>query len=247
MIRFRSSDPLGRPRVAPFVALAAFGFVALGSGLAATLRPQQQAPGDPIPPMALDSTHVVTAETLARLRERSEDPGRPVDWFNLGAALLLSGDWEGAVEPLQRAAGTDDEELERDDTYDLALARALAGRPPELGGQLLFAEPRPMLEQAWDGFRWVLLQDPSAEDARWNLELVGRWLEQAEDPQDAGGGGGGGGGSDQADQRDAPSTPELSASEALDLLEQAAEEERDVQGRRLERNRSRDPVVRRNW
>ena len=58
---------------------------------------------------------------------------------------------------------------------------------------------------------------------------------------------GAGGGADNADERDAPSTPELSAAEALDLLEQAAEEERDVQGRRQERNRSRDPVVRQNW
>ena len=35
--------------------------------------------------------------------------------------------------------------------------------------------------------------------------------------------------------------------EALDLLDVAAEQERDVQGRRLERNRSRDPVVEKNW
>jgi hypothetical protein len=39
----------------------------------------------------------------------------------------------------------------------------------------------------------------------------------------------------------------LSAAEALDLLDVAAEQEKDVQGRRLERNRSRDPVVERNW
>lgn len=213
----------------------------------AVVSAMQQADAEPIPPMALDSTHVVSAEGLARLREKSEEPGRPVDWFNLGAALLVSGDWEGAVEPLQRALGTDDEELERSATYDLALARALAGRPAELGGQLLFEERRPLLEQAWDGFRWVLLQEPEDEDARWNLELVGRWLERDDDPQNDGGGGGGGGGADNADQQNVPSTPELSAAEALDLLEQAAEEERDVQGRRLERNRSRDPVVQRNW
>jgi tetratricopeptide (TPR) repeat protein len=197
--------------------------------------------------MALDSSRVVTAEALSGFRERTEDPGRPVDWFNLGAALLLSGDWEGAVEPLQRAIDTDDEALERSATYDLALARALAGRPPELGGELLFEERKPLLEQAWDGFRWVLRENPAAEDARWNLELVGRWLEQEEDPQDDGGGGGGGGASANADQSESPSTRELSAQEALDLLERAAEEERDVQGRRLERNRSRDPVVERNW
>jgi hypothetical protein len=109
----------------------------------------------------------------------------------------------------------------------------------------MFEERRPFLEQAWDGFRWVLRQDPGADDARWNLELVSRWLEQEEDPQDDGGGGGGGAAA--ADQTNTPSTRELSAAEALDLLDVAAEQEKDVQGRRLERNRSRDPVVERNW
>ena len=206
----------------------------------------QEAAGGPIPPMMVDSGAVVGAEALAGFRDRSVDPGRPVDWFNLGAGLLLGADWEGAFEPTQRALDTDDEDLERAATYNLALARALAGRPPELGGELLFEERRPLLEQAWDGFRWVVRQSPEAADARWNLELVARWLEQAEDPQDQGGGGGGGGSSD-ADQQNAPSTPELSPAEALDLLDVAAQQEQDVQGRRLERNRSRDPVVDKNW
>jgi hypothetical protein len=206
---------------------------------------QETAPG-PIPPMMVDSGTVVSAESLAGFRERSEDPGRPVDWFNLGAGLLLTADWEGALEPTQKALDTDEEELERAATYNLALARALAGRPPELGGELLFEERRPLLEQAWDGFRWVVRQNPEAADARWNLELVARWLEQEADARDDGGGGGGGGSSD-ADQTNAPSTPELSAAEALDLLDVAAEQEQDVQGRRLERNRSRDPVVEKNW
>jgi len=206
----------------------------------------QQAPEAPIAPMRVDSSLVVSAEELARLRERSEDPGHPIDWFNLGAGLLMSGDWEGSLEPTQRALETDDENLEAAATYNLALARALAGRPPELGGELLFEDRKPLLEQAWDGFRWVLTQDPADADARWNLELVGRWLEQEDTPEDTGGGGGGGGAAN-ADQTNAPSTPELSAAEAIDLLEAAARQEQDVQGRRLERNRSRDPVVEKNW
>lgn len=206
----------------------------------------QEADDGPIPPMRIDSGAVVTAEVLAAFRQRSEDPGRPVDWFNLGAGLLLTADWEGALEPTQRALDTEDEELERGATYNLALARALAGRPPELGGEMLLEERRPLLEQAWAGFRWVVRQDPGAADARWNLELVARWLEEPEDPQNEGGGGGGGGSAD-AEQTEAPSTRELSEAEALDLLEVAAQQEQDVQGRRLERNRSRDPVVEKNW
>ena len=220
--------------------------LALGLARPAGHAVSQQAPGEPIFPMRVDSSGVVTAEVLAGFRERSLDPGRPVDWFNLGAGLLLSADWEGALEPTQKALDTDDETLERAATYNLALSRALAGRPPELGGDLSFEDRRPLLEQAWDGFRWVLRQDPEAEDARWNIELVARWLEQEEDPSDDGGSGGGGGSAD-ADQTNAPSTPELSPAEALDLLDIAAEQEQDVQGRRLERNRSRDPVVEKNW
>jgi len=212
----------------------------------ATRATGQETVEGPISPMALDSGRVVTSEALAGFRQKTEDPGRPVDWFNLGAGLLVMGDWEGAVEPTQRALDTDDEDLERSATYNLALARALAGRPPELGGALVFQDRRPLLEQAWDGFRWVLRQESGAEDARWNLELVARWLEPDEDSQDDGGGGGGGGSAD-AEQTNTPSTRELSAAEALELLEMAAEQEKDVQGRRLERNRSRDPVVERNW
>jgi len=225
------------------------GAVLLGTALiwsAGGVAMGQQSPAEPIFPLRVDSSQVMTAESLAGYRERSEDPGRPVDWFNLGAGLLLSADWEGALEPTQKALDTDDEDLEKSATYNLALARALAGRPPELGGELPFEDRRPLLEQAWDGFRWVLRQDPEAEDARWNIELVARWLEQEEDPSDDGGGGGGGG-SANADQANAPSTPELSPAEALDLLDVAAEQEQDVQGRRLERNRSRDPVVEKNW
>jgi hypothetical protein len=226
----------------PAVVLFALGMT-WAAGRAAV---SQQAPAEPIFPMKVDSSRVVTAEVLAGFRERSLDPGWPVDWFNLGAGLLLSADWEGALEPTQKALDTDDESLERAATYNLALSRALAGRPPELGGDLAFEDRRPLLEQAWDGFRWVLRQDPGSEDARWNIELVARWLEQEDDPSDDGGSGGGGG-SANADQTNAPSTPELSPAEALDLLDVAAEQEQDVQGRRLERNRSRDPVVEKNW
>jgi len=238
----------GRRRSVPAPAIGTAVLLCLGAMFRLTTAPVaigQEPPPGTIFPMKIDSTVVVTADALAGFRERTEDPGRPVDWFNLGSGLLLSGDWEGALEPTQKAVDTDNEDLERAATFNLALARALAGRPPALGGELPFEERRPLLEQAWDGFRWVVRQDPAAEDARWNLELVGRWLEQEDEPQD--GGGGGGGGAANADQQNAPSTRELSPEEALDLLDMAAEQEQDVQGRRLERNRSRDPVVGKNW
>jgi hypothetical protein len=140
--------------------------------------------------------------------------------------------------------------VREDAAYDLALAFAVAGRPPAETGPPRARpaegadEVRQKLLQARDGFRAVLRSNPEAADARWNLELVDRWLRRE---QQGGGGGGGpqdaGGGGDGADARDAPMTEQ----EAQRLLEAAAGAERSVQERRLERNRSRDPAADRNW
>jgi Ca-activated chloride channel family protein len=192
-------------------------------------------------------------ETLSKLRARAEDDGGSNDWLALGAALLHSGDWEGATPPLRQALETSEPETREDATYDLALAYAVSGHPESpAGGRETGAEdggtPRDRLVRARDGFRAVLREDPGAEDARWNLELVQRWL----DRDDSGGGSGdGGGGGDQAaggpqtgqDGRNAPMTPE----EAQRLLEAAAGQEREVQSRRLERNQGRDPRLDKNW
>lgn len=187
---------------------------------------------------------------LARLEARAEARDRPRDWLALGAALLAAGDWEGATGPLRRALEADDPELREDAAYDLALAHAVAGHPAEdgAGPRTRPADSgdavRQQLLQARDGFRAVLRANPAAADARWNLELVDRWLRRE---QRGGGGGGGeqggGGGGDGSDARSAPMTE----AEARRLLEAAAGAERAVQERRLERNRSRDPASDRNW
>ncbi len=186
---------------------------------------------------------------LARLRTRAESRDRPHDWLALGAALLAGGDWEGATGPLRRALEAEDPGVREDAAYDLALAHAVPGRPPGPGEDPGDRAPdradevRQQLLQARDGFRAVLRANPEAEDARWNLELVDRWLRREE----SGGGGGGGptsgGGGEAEEARSAPMTE----GEARRLLEAAAGAERDVQERRLERNRARDPASERNW
>jgi hypothetical protein len=86
-----------------------------------------------------------------------------------------------------------------------------------------------------------------AEDARWNLELVERWLEQEGDAGSSGEGAEAGAASDGTGPGEgsggAPMTPE----EARRLLEAAEGQEREVQARRLERNRERDPALDKNW
>lgn len=222
-----------------------------GSGL------WQPAPG------ASESAGTSDPAEIARLRARAQADGGPEAWLAFGAALLHSGDWQGAVPPLRQALDSRDPEIREDAAYDLALAWAVAGSPgapaPARGTRDDDADrpdaselddpgtPRDRLLRARDGFRAVLRADPGSEDARWNLELVERWLENEEGGESSGegeGGGEGAGGQESGGgEGGAPMTPE----EAQRLLEAAADQEREVQARRLERNRDRDPSLEKNW
>jgi hypothetical protein len=213
----------------------------------------------PVPGAAAVS---LAPERIARLRDRAESRAEPESWLAFGAALLQSGDWQGAAPPLRAALDSDDPELREDAAYDLALAWAVAGAPgtsvpaatgrgsrPDSEAEALDdpGTPRDRLLRARDGFRAVLRVDPTAEDARWNLEVVERWLDQEGDGGASGEGGGAGessgGTGEGTGSAGAPMTPE----EARRLLEAAEGQEREVQARRLERNRDRDPSLEKNW
>lgn len=187
----------------------------------------------------------ITPDRLAELRREASEGGEPRDWYDLGAALLLSGDWEGAVEPLERVVvATEEREIETAASYNLGVAYAVGSRPPDSPvdlGRSSTESLRAGLLQARDRFRRVLRQDPTAEDARWNLEVVGRWLDQV------GGGGGGGNGQGGGDESQSGERREMTPEEVQRLLEAAASEERRVQEDRFERSRARDPVAERNW
>jgi len=252
----------GRPRIR-FAGLLVTVLLLAGYATSTPLRSQQVNPDQeqtagpvrlwqPVPGTAA-AAGMLEPEALSRLRARAEADGGSTDWLALGAALLQSGDWEGATPPLRQALETSEPEGRADATYDLALAHAVSGHPesPARAGRAGAEEegtPRDRLVRARDGFRAVLRENPGAEDARWNLELVQRWL----DSDDSGGGSGdGGGGGGQAaggpqsggEAGNAPMTPE----EARRLLEAAAGQEREVQSRRLERNQGRDPRLEKNW
>jgi hypothetical protein len=254
-------------------ALLLAGFILLSfplSGAGIALQ-GQQAPTDPgeetLPsiwqPVPGAAPASFDPERLARLRDRAESRAEPENWLAFGAALLQTGDWQGAAPPLRAALDSDDSELREVAAYDLALAWAVAGSPgassPETtspGSRPVDPQsaalddpgtPRDRLLRARDGFRAVLRADPMAEDARWNLELVERWLEQEGDAGSSGEGAEAGAASDGTGPGEgsggAPMTPE----EARRLLEAAEGQEREVQARRLERNRERDPALDKNW
>lgn len=171
-----------------------------------------------------------SAET-SRYRAEALRSGRPEDWYNLGTALLREGRWDEARETLRRAVRSESERVGTHGHYNHGLASALLGRR----GQASAEARREALLGARTAFQEVLRRDPTDEDARWNLELVQRWLQQ---PPQSGGGGdggqdGGGGGLD----------PES----AQALLDEAGRAEAELRERVLERGRLRDPAVERNW
>jgi Ca-activated chloride channel family protein len=86
-------------------------------------------------------------------------------------------------------------------------------------------------------------------DAKWNYELALR-------KKQSGGGGGGGGGQDQSpaapDPASSPSPAEqpsggLGQQRAEDLLNSAARDERDVQGKKQKQNRAATPPGGKDW
>lgn len=204
----------------------------------------------PAPPLYEDAGRVdslrtaVGPERLSELRREAAGDGGLRAWYDLGAALLLSGDWEGAVEPLERvAAGAGNPEIDQSAMYNLGVANGIGARPRE--GQRADGpqadELRAGLTKARDAFRRVLRANPEAEDARWNLEVVNRWLERMGGSSGGPSGGGGGAQGDTGERR------EMTPEEVRRLLEAAASEERRVQEDRFQRSRARDPVAERNW
>lgn len=187
----------------------------------------------------------VSPDRVEEYRRRAAGEDDPRHWYDLGAILLLAGDWEGAIEPLERVVAGPESDVDESASYNLGVAHGVGGRPPESPGpaaEATAAARRAGLLRAQEAFRRVLRNDPEAEDARWNLEVVDHWLEQLGGDGGGGGGGNGGDGGEGGDAR-----REMTPEEVQRLLDAAASEERRVQEERFQRSRSRDPVAERNW
>ncbi|MFW6039489.1 MAG: hypothetical protein ACOC9N_00260 [Gemmatimonadota bacterium] len=214
--------------------------------------PQGEGAAQEAPALYVDSLRVdslrseISADRLESLRREAAGSEDPRNWYDLGSALLLTGDWEGALEPLQRVSadpgsGVTDE----GGSYNFGVAQAVGGRPqdpPAAQGPSVEAR-RATLLRARDAFRRVLRLDPAAEDARWNLEVVERWLEDLGGGGEGRGDGGRGGG----ERGPAGESREMTPEEVQRLLEAAGSEERRVQQERFQDSRNRDPVAERNW
>jgi Ca-activated chloride channel family protein len=165
-------------------------------------------------------------------------------YYNLGTALLKAQRPKEAIEPLERAAAAIDPEVRYRALFNLGLlhleqARAAEGEAAD--GEFAAANAL---------YRRALRLRPAELDAKWNYELTLR-----DPPQGGGGGGGGGGGSAEPEQGQAQPEPQptpqpaggLDPRQAERLLNSAAREERDVQGRKQKQARAERPPLGKDW
>ncbi len=178
-----------------------------------------------------------TAEAIRQYRRIvAEGDKRPVLLYNLGTALLAADSLDGAVEALERALFTSDEELRTRARYNLGLAYLKRGL--RLDGESRSAA----LQSARRAFRTVLLERPGDPEAQWNYELALR----------APTGGGGGSSNNQQNQSAAPpptQSPQgaMSRQQAEALLDAAAREERETQARRQRGNTPLRSAGQKDW
>ncbi len=189
----------------------------------------------------------------ARLYRRALEKGKgtPKEIYNLGTALLAADSLSAASELLQRVATarlTDDPqgELRFRALFNLGLASLRRG----LAAQGEQAEAA--LNVALVAYKRALILRPTDKDAKWNYELALR-------KKQSGGGGGGGGGQDnkpneqrQPDSRNNPQPQPkpaggLGEQQAEQLLNSAARDEREVQGKKQKQNRAEPPPGGKDW
>ncbi len=164
--------------------------------------------------------------------------------YNYGTALMKAGRPEDAIEPLERAANSDDADIRHRALFNLGLIYLERGRAAE--GEA--AEQA--FNAAVESYQRALRVRSEDADTKWNYELALREQQQAS-------GGGGGAGEQQPQQQDPrgaqAESPAATPPGAVDqrqaeqILESAAREESDVQARRQREGRAAPPVGGRDW
>jgi Ca-activated chloride channel family protein len=167
----------------------------------------------------------------------------PRTLYNYGTALLASDSADAAIGALTRVTDARDPDVRYRAWFNLGLAHLRRG----LGAAADSGSSE--LDAALDAYKRILLERPGDADARWNYELA---LRQR---KGGGGGGGGGGGSTDAQSKTPPSPPPpngggagaLGRRQAEELLNSAAREERDVEGKALRQNPPDIPPGDKDW
>jgi Ca-activated chloride channel family protein len=170
------------------------------------------------------------AEAIAAYRSliaQGDTSARTV--YNLGTAVLGADSLPEAQALLDAVRKNSEGDVRARARFNAGLAALEQGRMPEN------QEADQQLAAARAAYRAYLMERPGYADAKWNYELALR----KQPPQSGGGGGGGGGGNAQNnDQQPQPqSQGGLDQRQADALLNSAAREEKDVQGRKQRQGR----------
>ena len=187
------------------------------------------------------------AEAAARYRRALEaGDQRPEVLYNLGTALLMADSLPQAAEVLERVSTAAQGELRERALYNLGLARLRVGLEAAEGAQADEA-----LDGALAAYKQFLLAQPNDPNAKWNYELALRKKDESSGGGGGGGGGSGGGGGNDPQAAgggaDDPSPGELGQSQAEQLLNSAAREERVVQGKKQRQSAPDVPRVGKDW
>jgi Ca-activated chloride channel homolog len=171
------------------------------------------------------------AEAIAAYREmitKGDTTAQTV--YNLGTAVLGADSLREAQSLLEAVRKNSDGEVRARARFNAGLAALKQGLVPEN------PEADQQLAAAKSAYRAFLLERAGYADAKWNYELA---LRKQPPQSGGGGGGGGGGGNDQNnDQQQQPqSEGGLDQRQADALLNSAAREEKDVQGRKQRQGR----------
>jgi tetratricopeptide (TPR) repeat protein len=182
----------------------------------------------------------------AYARAVAEGDTSPLVRYNLGTALLRLERYDEALPHLEAAAHEGAPPPVRVRGY---YNGGNADLQPAFDGAVPDEARRERLERAVRHYRDALRLDPGDADAKWNLELAGRLLDERPPPADGGGEGEGeddGAGADGTDGP-APGAPSPAPRDAEDgdapvtreraerLLDEAQEREMEVQRRQLRR------------
>lgn len=150
--------------------------------------------------------------------------------YNLGSALIGADSLREAADRLEAVRRNSEGEVQYRARFNAGLAQLRIGREP---GN---AQAEEALAAARTDYRALLTDRPNSPDAKWNYELA---LRQSPPPSGGGGGGGGGGSDNQQDDQPKPQGQGgLDQRQAEALLNSAAREERDVQGKKQRQGRT---------
>ena len=228
----RAAPARSRGRQTPPIAAAA-GLMLLRVGDSTSAK--SAAPPPPPPPPSVYAQAITDGDKSPRTM------------YNYGTALLAADSVDGAVSALTVVAGERDTEVRYRALFNLGLAHLRRGLDGTGDAQ------RTELEAALSAYKRVLLMRPSDADAKWNYELALRTR------QSSGGGGGGGGGGAGGGQQ-SPSGPsqqprgtgdrpegQLGKRQAEEILQSAAREERDVEGKKQRQTQTDVPPMGKDW